>query len=639
MASLGLFVKRSTSCASNVTPLLSFRRNYVGPSATAYQYGDPDVASQRNLLFNVLNANVTKRDAKQFLARCAPSPSPLSKTADDLTWQRHVDINKPDRDRLLTGVETRLHSWRPLPKQVVAAQCHTHLGLICLRSLDEVDDACVEGLAATFSHLSDLGMQLIIVVDLSLSGILLKDGTPDANKVIRCSTAKEAKRLGQAIARHCPKGSQSVAIPFEWATPDLASEQVSNHVAITTPDQFLDPLERGQMVIVPSIAQTVSGQLLPVPSRNVMTLLAQELRSGTLNGAPVSVVDRVIVVDPVGAVPNTSRKQSPHIVINLEHQYQSIKRELSEYAVVAERSRLSRNKATVYQQHVENLAVIRDCLALLPSTSSGVILSPAAAACPSPDPATKNTNTKKDGRRKNILIHNLLTNKPLISSSLPAARLQSPTSDTSSDPSTAASSATLVKRGLPVTVVPAEQAQGWQQPTNGKTTLKLEEDPRIDFPRLVHLINDSFGRKLDIPHYLSRIRNRIAGVVVVGEYEGAAIFTWEMPPDTQDTTRLVPYLDKFAVLPSSQGAKGVADLLFQEMVENCFPDRVCWRSRKNNPVNKWYFERAAGSWRIPGSEWTMFWAGEVVAPEDRWRDYLGVCRSVPPSWIDDGTSS
>ena len=124
------------------------------------------------------------------------------------------------------------------------------------------------------------------------------------------------------------------------------------------------------------------------------------------------------------------------------------------------------------------------------------------------------------------------------------------------------------------------------------------------------LIEDSFRRKLDLPHYLARIQNRVAGLIIAGSYEGAAILTWESSPHHPD--RLVPYLDKFAVKSSSQGSAGVADILFQAMVRSCFPGGVCWRSRQDNPVNKWYFERAEGHWRIPGTGWTMFWTGEGV---------------------------
>jgi amino-acid N-acetyltransferase len=152
----------------------------------------------------------------------------------------------------------------------------------------------------------------------------------------------------------------------------------------------------------------------------------------------------------------------------------------------------------------------------------------------------------------------------------------------------------------------------------------------------VHLIEDSFSRQLDVPHYISRIESSLAGIIIAGGYEGGAILTWENPPHKSPLTApKVPYLDKFAVLKRSQGAGGVADIVFNAMVRNCFPDGVCWRSRTDNPVNKWYFERAKGTWKIPGSNWTMFWTTEGVEKgDDTFLDYEAVCRSVVPSWAD-----
>jgi amino-acid N-acetyltransferase len=98
---------------------------------------------------------------------------------------------------------------------------------------------------------------------------------------------------------------------------------------------------------------------------------------------------------------------------------------------------------------------------------------------------------------------------------------------------------------------------------------------------------------------------------------------------------MVPYLDKFAVLKRSQGAGGVADIVFNSMVKDCFPDGVCWRSRRDNPVNKWYFERSRGTWKIPNTNWTMFWTtSNLDVDQQKFSDYESVCKSIEPSWAD-----
>jgi amino-acid N-acetyltransferase len=157
------------------------------------------------------------------------------------------------------------------------------------------------------------------------------------------------------------------------------------------------------------------------------------------------------------------------------------------------------------------------------------------------------------------------------------------------------------------------------------------------------LIEDSFNRKLDINDYLNRVRNRLAGVIIAGEYEGGAVLTWELPPGVPDDgspesrARMVPYLDKFAVLKRSQGGSS-ADLVFKAMVRDCFPRGVAWRSRKNNPVNKWYFERSRGTWKLPKTGWTMFWTTPDLSLENQtFLDYAAVCKEIEPSWADNKT--
>ncbi|KAL9604322.1 MAG: hypothetical protein Q9179_001878 [Wetmoreana sp. 5 TL-2023] len=300
--------------------------------------------------------------------------------------------------------------------------------------------------------------------------------------------------------------------------------------------------------------------------------------------------------------------------------------------------------------HLNNLALLRDTLAILPPSSSGLLTTPENAANANQGPQDSSSAPGVGTRRqRNPLIHNLLTNKPIFSSSLPSERTQQSTNP--SGQKLPVIPATFVKRGMPVTMIPDPRIHPWRPPTPYNPSSIQFLDSRIDLSRLIHLIEDSFGRKLDVSHYLSRIENRIAGIIIAGEYEGGAILTWESPSQglshlaattgnfgsqAQDN-QLVPYLDKFAVLKRSQGTGGVADIVFTAMVRSCLPDGVCWRSRRDNPVNKWYFERARGTWKLPGSNWTMFWTTEGVheGTSSRFEDYEAVCRGVVPSWADD----
>lgn len=58
--------------------------------------------------------------------------------------------------------------------------------------------------------------------------------------------------------------------------------------------------------------------------------------------------------------------------------------------------------------------------------------------------------------------------------------------------------------------------------------------------------------------------------------------------------------------PETQGM-GVADILWKRLVKE-YPD-LFWRSRIDNPVNKWYFERSDGNFKLD-DKWMLFFYGD-----------------------------
>ena len=597
---------------------------------------------------NVLNANATKRDAKQYLARFRPSkaktstPLALTPLQEERNARHRRDQDRLDRIGVNLGglyaparaiAESPQFTREAIEEKAALPQQKIHVALVCLRLPETLDDAILDGMSMTLSQLVKLDMRIVVVLDAGMhSGTGLKE--------CKRRFAEQSERLIHAIARHSPQGARVVNGAIEKTSLEgkVTNTQSSSTNTVGIPSLLLDPLKRSIIPIVPTLAYTSSGQLMQSDASDTMSALSRMLSGLPITSKPADLpldtsLDRIIILDSAGGIPSKARKDGAHVFINLEQEFNDIQGELSEYSAEL-KSEQQGHVTDVYHRHQSNLTIVRDCLSMLPAASSALIITPEEAASSSlsrtADDSTIGAGTR---RQKNTLIHNLLTNKPVVSSSLPAARMRSCSGEVSTFES---SRATLVKRGMPLTIIPAaDKGFGWQAPPDGKTSLSLENDPRVDLARLVHLINDSFRRKLDVRHYLERIQNRIAGLIIAGEYEGGAILTWEMPPGTNDPARLVPYLDKFAVLSSSQGSSGVADIVFQSMVRTCFPQGVCWRSRKDNPVNKWYFERSDGTWQIPGTNWTMFWTGGgVVEDEQRWKDYVGVCRDVQPSWAD-----
>ncbi|KAI6162074.1 hypothetical protein EDD17DRAFT_1776905 [Pisolithus thermaeus] len=146
-------------------------------------------------------------------------------------------------------------------------------------------------------------------------------------------------------------------------------------------------------------------------------------------------------------------------------------------------------------------------------------------------------------RSPSSLIANLITNKPAVSSSLPHALLQG-------NRKLAPETPTLIRRGQPIQVI--------------------RSLAHVDRAKLTHLLETS------------------------------------VPP--------ISYLDKFAVLPSHQG-DGTVDFLWVALHDETYWSGtsegkgegrdLVWRSRADNKVNKWYFDRSSGHMRM--GSWVLFW--------------------------------
>lgn len=636
------------------------------PSSTAS--GEPDNQTPKSIQFNVPGVNL----GSFYLPTKALDESPVF---------TQVPVSKSFMD----------NAAEPL-----------HVALVKFKSPQLLDDAALQGIGHTLSQLARLGLSCVIVVDCDASKSFDLDGRENtgwrkvvieqADRVvasIESNNGSEARRL-ESIIGVSPTNSQH--------SPTV---EVNGGARVTNRNLLLAPLRRGVIpVIAPVGYMSSTHTLVSVNADEIILALTREFAG--IQAAPLpdedpimaservkslqkqTSLDRIILLDPAGGIPSADRANGSHVFINLEQEFDDVNAELlqlkefgetwertlavppaqeatfsgvvgskaltsfSETGVTPpspgwrlEQPRLSSLSLSAPEAHLKNMQLLQRTLALLPPSSSALITTPQEAANSGKSaPISFQASGVGTRRQRNPLIHNLLTDKPIFSSSLPSGRLANVSGASRAAGGMNASPTTFVKRGMPLTILPDPRIRAWIAPRTGEVRLTLD-DPRIDLPRLVHLIDDSFSRELDVKHYLERVNDRIAGVIIAGEYEGGALLTWETPPgvpdDNSEASRLhkVPYLDKFAVLKRSQGAGGVADIVFNAMVRGCFPNGVCWRSRRDNPVNKWYFERARGTWKIPGSNWTMFWTTEgVVEDEQTFLDYESVCRSVVPSWAD-----
>ncbi|SLM40831.1 acetylglutamate synthase [Lasallia pustulata] len=680
------------------------------PSLRTGLVREPALTAAQDLFLDVLSSTATKREARSYLSKFLP-PKPRPQPPATFTPQQTRNDDRLDRSGVNLGKfylpvtavdESPVFSQAPVQKPFINEAVEPlHVALVIIREPQSLADATLENVGRTLTQLSRLGFSCVVVVGCKREvGARHQRGkTFDWKKTV----VEQADRVAAGIEHHGQQVRRLDSLIGVSKIGDqlLPSVELRGRAFVTHREGLLGPLRRGLITVIAPVGYTSDTQtVIPVDADEVALALTREFAGifGTTSPHedPVKVaerfqalqkevsLDRIIVLDPLGGIPSIDRPNGSHVFINLEQEYEDIKKELLQskgndltsttfhassqmpktpFSTLADSNPISKfvdeevatlpsdnggqrkmleevSASSGKDSHLRNLKLLRNTLALLPSSSSALLTTPEEAAnsgkrstslSPSPGVGTRT--------QRNPLIHNLLTDKPIFSSSLPTARL-GPTPVRSPHLAAQISPTTFVKRGMPVTIVPNPRTEPWIPPGPSSTPTLQLTDPRIDLPRLIHLIEDSFGRELDVQHYLNRIGNRIAGVIIAGEYEGGALLTWETPPALSTSTgdlgphdRLVPYLDKFAVLKRSQGAGGVADIVFTSMVRDCFPGGVCWRSRRDNPVNKWYFERAKGTWKMPDSNWTMFWTTEGVMQKGQtFMDYEGVCRAVVPSW-------
>ncbi|KAK5624927.1 hypothetical protein RRF57_000643 [Xylaria bambusicola] len=522
----------------------------------------------------------------------------------------------------------------PKSDQDLTIQEPLFVALVKFRVPETVNDTTFDGVAKTLSRLRKLGLVSVVVVDSNREG---------RDEITRRQTATaQARRIATAIDNYDAPGARVIDSPITIAKQDGApvSHFTSQDLSIGNSNELMTALQDDLIAIIPSYGYTADTCIRkPVDVNDAILALTRQLSGLQFvqaldDESPVTKVlrsaevYRIIILDPLGGIPAKNRATGRHMFLNLEHEFQEVQADLE-----ASMSPAMSGESADRVHHLENAKLARDVLSLLPPTSSAIITTPQEAAKERrPEENVMDLALVGTRRGQNPLIHSLLTDKPVQSSSLPTERFTPITSSTGA--SQIGSLTTLAKRGMPLTIFPNPKTTPWKPPRPGQSSLSLT-DPCINLPRLVNLIEDSFGRKLDVEHYLKRVNGNLAGIIIAGEYEGGAILTWETPPGTTDMSRRVPYLDKFAVLRKSQGAGGVADIVFNAMVRNCFPEGVCWRSRKDNPVNRWYFERSRGTLKLNGMNWTMFWTTPKLTLHDqRFDDYEAVCRGIEPSWAD-----
>ncbi|KAI9482515.1 hypothetical protein BDB00DRAFT_857650 [Zychaea mexicana] len=322
-------------------------------------------------------------------------------------------------------------------------------------------------------------------------------------------------------------------------------------------DFIQSSLDNRQIPVVIPVMTSEAGRQQPITGNQVIIALTQKMVRRQSNNSPVPA--KIVIINNDGGIVNHERPGTAHSLINVQEEYDSIVSAFDQNVEWQAR----------YPTAVSNLDMIRTCLSDLPTSSSAVIVP--TSSLPS------------------ALIANLVTDKPLYSSSLP-------------------NKDTRRVNKLRTTVL-----------RHGIKIHNYDNVDDLDLERLTRLMESSFQKKLDQDGFYDRLRQVLAGAIIAGDYEGAVIMTKEQGGHY--------YLDKFAIAPTSQGI-GLTDILWKRMCD-AYPE-LLWRSRQDNGVNKWYFERSNGYLRLKDTNWVLFWYG---AGGFRHIDsYASIARSIPASF-------
>ncbi|OJA16168.1 hypothetical protein AZE42_00063 [Rhizopogon vesiculosus] len=532
--------------------------------------------SDNDFILSLLKANPSLRDTKSYLATFGVRPqlpertNPVYPSTPLDTSNSSFQKEAPD-----ISVNKSTEQVKPSPSPIVSSilnPVYRRTALVKLQG--PFTDKQLDSIARGMIYLEKLGLVSVIVVE---NDQLVRgdDGERSAliEEIMRVVTALEAQGaqarpvLGTVVRLGPKPDDDDLPRPHDFVPPE-AHVYPSDLVGIRS------ALRAGEIPVLPPFALDSFCRSVRVDSNDVLGALARGMveaaalegsdmkpdphadYSQDINLAPL----RLMIINREGGVPSYARAGFPHLLINLTSEHDYI------------RDTFDPSWSKEKPSSLANLSLARTCLAYMPPTSSAVMVS---------------------HRSPSSLIANLITNKPAVSSSLPHALLQGNRKLTRDTP-------TLLRRGQPIQVI--RNLAG------------------VDKAKMNYLLETSFKRTLNADAFYKRLEKTLDFVVVAGDYIGAAIVTNESSPDSSEP---ISYLDKFAVLPSHQG-DGTVDFLWVALHDESYglghpfsinPNGgkegkgegrdLVWRSRADNPINKWYFERSTGHMRL--GSWVLFW--------------------------------
>ncbi|KAI9260761.1 hypothetical protein BDA99DRAFT_513150 [Phascolomyces articulosus] len=478
-----------------------------------------------------MNTAPSKRELQHFLKRYVPQP--------EFTTS-HI-VSGTDTSRISTSSAHHLKSPQKYVDALLSPSAHQ---LAVTKVEGPFEKQGWDAVGSTLVKLQKLGLTSIVVSD-NAQWSTEKESPAELNKTM----VRETMALVESIEK---AGGRARLIHGG------VLEQGNNGTIEAQLDFILSALENRQIPVIIPVMTSEGGRQEPITGNQVMVSLTTKMVRRQSNNSPVPA--KIVVINNEGGIVNHEQPDTAHSLINVQEEFDTIVRAFDENATWQQR----------YPTAIGNLEMIRNCLSDLPTSSSAIIVP--TSSLPS------------------ALIANLVTDKPLYSSSLPNRDSQ------------------RINK-LRTTVL-----------RNGIKIHNYDNVDDLDLEKLTRLLQASFQKKLDENGFYERLRHVLAGAIIAGDYEGAVLMTKEGQEGHY-------YLDKFAIAPTSQGI-GLTDILWKRMCD-AYPE-LLWRSRQDNGVNKWYFERSNGYLRLKDTNWVLFWYG---AGGFRHIDnYSTIARSIPASF-------
>ncbi|TFK77249.1 mitochondrial amino-acid acetyltransferase [Pluteus cervinus] len=570
-------ISHSSSSRHFVAAALSTKRRQTFQAFYATIRGmrnghEPEEAppSDNDFIMSILRAKPSLRDAKGYLSslgiRTKIEP-PISSPPAAIP-QADIGKNAPS---IQTDIVTAQEAPKPAPIVVhILNPVHRRTALVKIQGPFKHHQ--LDSIAKGLVYLEKLGLVSVIVIE--------NDDQPRGEQGERNAIIEDTMRIVTSLEQHGVRARPVLGAvvrlgpkPGEAASPQEGFVPPEAHTIPSDLVPIRSALRAGEIPVIPPFALDSHCRSVRVDSNDVIAALARGMVEASAShpqhltdASPENLGDidltplRLMVINREGGVPSYARSGYPHLLINLTSEHSHIEETFRDEWLHSHPTALA------------NLNLAKTCLAYMPPTSSAIMVS---------------------HRSSSSLIANLITNKPVVSSSLPHALLQGNRKLTHTTP-------TLLRRGLPVQVI--------------RSTSELDK------AKLTNLLEQSFGKKLEAKPFYDHLEKTLDFVIIAGDYVGAAIVTNE--PTPHDSAP-ISYLDKFAVLPSHQG-DGTVDFLWVALHDESYglghpfaanPNGgrggegegrdLVWRSRANNPINKWYFERSSGHFRM--GDWVLFW--------------------------------